>query len=124
MTTMAERRAAAAARIKELAPKPAKPRIRVYMGGIVTTIMLKAALGIETASQALKRWAESKPEQHVAGGTCPHCNGTGRYVLHTQPGSNGKCYRCDGKGALNNKDLAFLGNRIQRKRPVCWAITA
>jgi hypothetical protein len=123
---MAERRAAAAARIKAMTveTKPAKPRLRVHAGGIVTDLMLKIALGIETAAQKFAIWAEAKAEQHVAGNKCPHCSGTGRYRLHTQPGSNNKCYRCDGKGVLNNRDLAFLDRRMKGAGPICWVITA
>lgn len=132
MTTMAERRAAAAVRIKEMAAalvpvatKPdTRPRIRVYMGGIVTALAIKIALGIETAAQTLERWAESKQEQHTEGSVCPHCSGTGRYRLHTQAGSNGKCFRCHGKGRLDTKDLAFLARRGKTNAPICWVTSA
>lgn len=134
MTTMAERRAAAAARLKAMTqtvvaeqPKPAtpaKPRLRVYAGGIVTELMLKLALGIETAAQKLERWAESKREAHREGGACPHCSGTGRYRFHTQPGRNDKCYRCHGKGRLDRRDLAFLDRRIKGAGPICWVVSA
>lgn len=127
MTTMAQRRAAAAARIQaltETVAKPAKPRIRVRAGEVVTDLMLKLALGIETAAQKLARWAESKRDEHVEGGICPHCSGSGRYRLHTQRGSNGKCYRCDGKGRLNHKDLAFFARRLSGAGPICWVTTA
>lgn len=132
MTTMAERRAAAAARIKAMTEaaqatvkkdNSRKPRIRVHAGGVVTTVMLKRALGIETAAETISRWAESKREEHKVGSVCPHCCGTGRYVLHTKPGNN-KCYRCDGKGRLNAKDLAFLDRRLGGAGPVCWVVTA
>lgn len=112
-----------AAAAKAAAPK-AKPRIRVRAGAVVTELMLKLALGIETTGQKLARWLESKREEHVEGGICPHCNGSGRYRLHTDPTSNGKCYRCDGKGRLNAKDLAFLANRLGGKGPVCWVVSA
>lgn len=128
MTTMAERRAAAAARIQAMtqavAPKAAKPRLRVRAGAIVTDLMLKLALGIETAAQQLERWAESKREAHREGGACPHCAGTGRYRLHTKPGSNDKCYRCHGKGRLDRKDLAYLDRRIKGAGPICWVVSA
>ena len=123
---MTERMAAATARIKAMTPvvKPAKPRLRVYAGQVVTDLMLKVALGIETAAQKVARWAEAKADQHVAGGKCPHCSGTGRYRLHTKPGSNDKCYRCDGKGVLNLKDLAFLNKRVGGAGPICWVVSA
>lgn len=125
---MSERRAAAAARIKQLAeqaaPAPAKPRLRVYAGQLVTEAMVKMALGLETFAQKLARWAESKREAHVDGGACPHCNGTGRYRFHTDATRNEKCYRCDGKGRINQKDLAYLDRRIKGAGPVCWVVAA
>lgn len=128
MTSMAERRAAAAARIKNLTEntvaKVAKPRIRVRAGAIVTDLMLKLALGIETAAQTVARWAEAKRTEHKVGELCPHCAGTGRYHLHTNRGSNGKCYRCDGKGRLNERDLAFLDRRAGGAGPICWVVSA
>lgn len=125
---MSERRAAAAARIQALAEatvaKVNKPRLRVYAGAIVTDLMLKLALGIETAAQKLERWVESKRHEHKVGELCPHCSGTGRYRLHTQPGSNGKCFRCDGKGRLDARDLAFLDRRAGGAGPICWIVSA
>ena len=128
MTTMAQRRAAAAARIKAMTEAavaaPVKPRLRVRAGGVVTELMIKLALGLETAAQKLQRWAEAKRGQHVAGGQCPHCSGTGRYRFHTDPTRNDKCFRCDGKGTLNGRDLAFLDRRIGGAGPVCWVVSA
>ena len=128
MTSMAERRAAAAARIKNLTEttvaKVAKPRIRVYAGAIITDLMLKLALGIETAAQKLERWVEAKRADHKVGELCPHCSGTGRYHLHTQRGSNGKCFRCNGKGRLDARDLAFLDRRAGGAGPICWVVSA
>lgn len=128
MTTMAQRRAAAAARIKAMTEAavaaPVKPRLRVRAGGVVTELMIKLALGLETAAQKLQRWAEAKRGQHVAGGQCPHCSGTGRYRFHTDPTRNDKCFRCDGKGTLNERDLAFLDRRIGGAGPICWVVSA
>lgn len=128
---MSERRAAAAARLNKLADqaiaetaKPTKPRIRVYMGGVVTTLMLKIALGIETAAQAYQRWAESRVEQHVEGGVCPHCHGTGRYRFHTDHTRNERCFRCNGKGRLDMRDLAFFHRRLEGAGPLCWLTSA
>lgn len=125
---MSERRAAAAVRIKELTAAvviaPTKPRLRVRAGEIITKAMLQVALGIETTVQKLQRWAESTKAQHIAGSECPHCKGSGRYRLHTDATSNGKCYRCDGKGVINAKDLAFLARRTKGNEPICWATTA
>lgn len=106
------------------APAPAKPRLRVHAGATITDTMMKQALGIETTAQKLERWAESKRDQHVVGDTCPHCAGTGRYRLHTDATSNGKCYRCDGKGVINAKDLAFLARRTKGNEPICWITSA
>jgi len=103
---------------------PTKPRIQVRAGEVITTQMYKRALGLETAAQKLQRWAESTPEQHVAGGLCPHCSGTGRYRLHMQPGSNNKCFRCDGKGRLDSRDIAFLNRRLSGAGPVCAIVSA
>ena len=128
MTTMAQRRAAAAARIKAMTEAavaaPVKPRLRVRAGGVVTELMIKLALGLETAAQKLQRWAEAKRGQHVVGGQCPHCSGTGRYRFHTDPTRNDKCFRCDGKGTLNERDLAFLDRRVGGAGPVCWVVSA
>lgn len=129
MTTMAERRAAAAARIKTLtAPiagtTPAKPRIKVRANGVLTELAIKLALGIQTTAQKMVRWAESKASQHVDGGVCPHCHGTGRYRFHTDATRNEKCYRCHGKGRLDTRDLAFLAKRVEGTAPVCWVSTA
>lgn len=104
--------------------KPAKPVIRVRAGGTITEAMIKVALGIPTAAQKLVSWVQSRSSQHVVGGTCPHCQGTGRYHLHTQPGSNGKCYRCHGKGRLDSKDMAYLSRRLGGAGPICWVVSA
>jgi hypothetical protein len=101
-----------------------KPRIRVYAGALVTDVMLKLVLGIETAAQKLERWAESKRSEHLVGGKCPHCSGTGRYRFHTDASRNDKCYRCDGKGVLNARDLGFLTKRLDGAGPVCWVRSA
>ena len=128
---MSERRALAALRIQaivaaaEIAPVvPPKPRLRVYMGGLITTLAIKIALGIETAAVKLARWAESKAEQHTAGSACPHCSGTGRYRFHTDSTRNERCFRCNGKGRLDAKDLGFLNKRLGGTGPVCWVVSA
>jgi excinuclease UvrABC ATPase subunit len=133
MSKLSDMRAAAAAKLaaaKAAAQAPAKrdnshkPRIQVYAGGVITELAIKLALGIETAAQKLARWTESRAVQHVEGGLCPHCEGTGRYRLHTNPNSNDKCYRCHGKGRLDSRDLAFLDRRIKGAGPVCWITSA
>lgn len=77
-----------------------------------------------TFAERAARWLEAKADQHVAGHACPHCRGTGRYRFHTDTSRNEKCFRCDGKGTLNAKDLAFLNKRIGGAGPVCWVVTA
>lgn len=79
---------------------------------------------IPTFAERAARWLEAKADQHVAGHTCPHCRGTGRYRFHTDATRNEKCFRCDGKGVLNAKDLAFLNKRIGGAGPICWVVTA
>ena len=118
------RREGVEAALKVAPAAPAKPRLRVYAGQLVTEAMIKVALGLETFAQKLARWAESKREAYVDGGACPHCNGTGRYRFHTDATRNEKCYRCDGKGRINQKDLAYLDRRIKGAGPVCWVVAA
>lgn len=126
---MSERRAAAATRIKALtaeANTPALPAHVTYLGERNGKPHYRVVPVIErtrTAAQHVAMWAESKAEQHKAGGVCPHCQGTGRYFLHTKPGNN-KCYRCHGKGTLDGRDMAFLNRRLGGKGPVCWVVTA
>lgn len=119
MQTITERLAALSIQAKARAYAK-KPRIRVHAGGRVTQAMLKIALGIETSAQKLQRWAESKGSEHVLGGTCPHCGGTGRYRFHTDLGRNEKCYRCNGKGILDARDLSFFAKRTSGVGPICW----
>lgn len=127
------RMAAAAARNKQhleiamaeaTSTKPTKPRVRVHMGAVLTDLAIKIALGIESAVVKLARWAESKRSEHVAGGKCPHCSGVGRYRFHTDASRNDKCFRCDGKGVLNARDLGFLTKRLDGAAPVCWVRSA
>ena len=62
--------------------------------------------------------------EHVENGVCPHCQGTGRYSAHLGHFHNDKCYRCDGKGLLDAKDLAFLKRREVNAEPICRIVTA
>lgn len=126
--SMQDRMAAAGQRVQKLkatvAAKPAtpaKPRLRVHAGGLVTEAMIRRALGLPSP---MERWLEAKAEQHAAGDRCPHCNGTGRYRFHTDAGRNEKCYRCHGKGKLDTKDMAFLARRLRGGEPLCWIVTA
>jgi len=106
------------------APVVIKPRLRVYAGGLITELAIKIALGIETAAAKLVRWNEDKQEQHNAGAACPHCSGTGRYHFHTDAARNERCFRCNGKGTLDTRDLGFLQRRVQGAGPVCWVASA
>lgn len=128
---MQERMAAAGKRLASIkatvAAAPAapvekpKPIIRVRMGGVITKAMLRKALGIKSV---IEKWAESKAAQHGVGSECPHCSGTGRYRFHTDAQRNERCYRCNGKGKLDARDMAFLNRRLQGGEPVCWVVTA
>lgn len=62
--------------------------------------------------------------RHEVGDTCPHCKGVGRYSAHLGHFRNEKCFRCDGKGELNEKDIALLDRRMQGAGPVCHVVTA
>lgn len=62
--------------------------------------------------------------EHHEGDTCPHCLGSGRYTAHRGHFANEKCYRCDGKGLLDKKDLAFLKRRLEADEPICVVVTA
>jgi hypothetical protein len=62
--------------------------------------------------------------RHSAAGTCPHCKGSGRYSAHRGHFHNEKCFRCNGKGVLNSKDLAYLRRREAADEPVCRVATA
>ncbi|WP_075881466.1 hypothetical protein [Vreelandella massiliensis] len=61
---------------------------------------------------------------HKVGSTCPHCLGSGRYSAHRGHFHNEKCYRCDGKGLLDAKDLAYLKRREVNQEPICKVVTA
>ena len=107
-----------------------KPRIRVYAGAQVTEAMIAEVIGVKAKDEVkaenkapAERWAESTADAHKVGGICPHCKGTGRYVLHTKGGNN-RCYRCHGKGRLDRKDMAYMERRLQGSGPLCWVVTA
>ncbi|MFV1943467.1 hypothetical protein VPH49_21885 [Pseudomonas luteola] len=91
-----------------------KPRIRVY-ALIGRTVEL-----VSKAVQALTHiWTEYKERDvNRAGHTCPHCEGTGRYRMWLNPNTNAKCYRCDGKGIMNDRDMAYLRRRLEGHGPV------
>lgn len=54
---------------------------------------------------------------HRIGEPCPHCGGTGRYLIHTKQQWQ-KCYRCDGKGRLDQRDLEYLHMRVSNGGPI------
>lgn len=62
--------------------------------------------------------------RHIEGGTCPHCEGIGRYSAHRGHFNNEKCFRCHGKGTLDAKDIAYLERRRQGAGPLCHIKTA
>lgn len=74
-------------------------------------------------SSLVDRLPKERPE-HRVGDTCPHCLGSGRYSAHRGHFNNEKCFRCDGKGVLNAKDLAYLRRREVAKAPVCRVVSA
>lgn len=137
--SMKERRAAAAAKrealVAKLAAAESKPIIQLPKGWVALgtcpitgkpryRTAPAVAEHIPTFAEKLARWLESKRTDHAVGNTCPHCNGTGRYRFHTDATRNEKCFRCDGKGTLNAKDLAFLDKRLGGAGPVCWVKSA
>lgn len=71
----------------------------------------------------MDRLPHESPDHHL-GGTCPHCLGTGRYSAHRGHFHNSKCYRCNGKGLLDNRDMAFLQRRMGSHEPICHIVTA
>lgn len=62
--------------------------------------------------------------EHKVGDTCPHCLGSGRYSAHRGHFHNEKCYRCDGKGVLNARDIGYLNRRLSGGEPLCRIVTA
>lgn len=139
MTTMAERRAAAAAKrialTQKLAAAESKPTIQLPKGWVALgTCPITGkpryrtapamAEHIPTFAEKLAGWLQAKRTDHVVGSTCPHCNGTGRYRFHTDSSRNEKCFRCNGKGTLTAKDLAYLDRRLGGAGPVCWVVSA
>lgn len=127
---MSERRAAASLRIKALAAAveaPVLPAHVTYLGmrnGKPHYRVIPVMEPKPRAATTLARWAESKAEQHRVGDACPHCSGTGRYHFHTNKTRNERCFRCNGKGRLDAKDLGFLNKRLGGTGPVCWVVSA
>ncbi|WP_417244393.1 hypothetical protein [Celeribacter sp.] len=91
-----------------------RKRYRVY------AIFEKRLNAVEKAMATLP--VESS--RHEVGDICPHCLGAGRYSAHMGHFHNDKCYRCDGKGTLDAKDLAFFQRRVKGAGPVCHVVTA
>lgn len=125
MAAAGKRVATLKAAVESKPAQPAKPRIRVVSGGTVTEDMLREALGLKPkAVGQLARWLESKVADHHEGGSCPHCHGTGRYLFHTDPRRNERCFRCNGKGRLDARDMAFFLGRVRGAGPVCHVSAA
>lgn len=109
-------------------PKPEKPRYRVRNGKIV--LRMPAVLAKpepkpepkQPASNVVQLLPKEQPV-HKIGETCPHCLGKKRYSWHLKEKTE-KCYRCNGKGYLDARDLAFLQKRQQEDRPICHVVTA
>ncbi len=102
------------AHVTYLGQRAGKPHYRVY-----PVVERKPS-----ALQLLKRWNESRVEQHRVGGMCPHCRGTGRYRFHTDAKRNEHCFRCNGKGRLDAKDIAYFNRRAGGAGPICWVQSA
>jgi hypothetical protein len=101
----------------------AKPRIQVYMGGRVSIAMMQKALGLPTIGDRMVKWAEAKIELRV-GATCDHCRGKGRYGFHTDSSRNDKCFRCHGKGIIDERDMGFINRRRDRGEPLSLVVSA
>lgn len=111
--SMLDRIMARAEAIKTEKKQPAKQRVRVTWdsAGRIQWPEKKAAA-------ATRIILPVEQLAHTQGGDCPHCGGTGRYLIHTKRVRE-KCYRCDGKGTLDARDIAFLQRRLTGAGPVC-----
>lgn len=111
--------------LRQPAPQQEKPRMRVY--AILGNEVVEAPVSEEPAVEAPRTrivWPTATVAQHAAGSSCPHCRGTGRYRFHTDRQRNEKCFRCDGKGRLDSRDIQFLQARIGGRGPVCEITSA
>lgn len=113
-----------AMRVKKAAqPKvDTRPRYRVRNGKIVLRMYAELAKPKPASNVRLVLTRESRP--HLLGVECPHCNGTGQYRWHLNHQRVEKCYRCNGKGQLDTRDLEFLTLRKEQKRPICHIVSA
>lgn len=104
-------------------PKKEKPRYRVRNGKIV--IRMAAILAKPKPASNIVEFAPLPREVHIhkVGDTCPHCMGKRRYSWHLTERTE-KCFRCNGKGILDARDIAFLRARVQESRPICKVVTA
>lgn len=105
------------------AEKP-KPRYRVRNGKIV--MRMAATLAAPKPASNIREVRRKLPRemgQHVIGGTCPHCLGSGRYGWHLQDRRE-KCFRCHGKGHLDKRDIQFLAGRQGGAGPICHVASA
>lgn len=110
-------------------PPASKPRLRCYAGERITEQQLLKVITAHKAKVA-KYWADkdeaakqaraikltamwevtAPAKSYIHGGTCPNCSGSGVYRWHLS-GQSGKCFHCNGKGYLNQRDLAFNASR-------------
>ena len=108
----------------ELERAKPKPRYRVKNGKVV--MRMAAVLAEPKPASNIRKVAAKLPTEkgeHVAGGRCPHCKGSGRYAWHLYETTE-KCFRCHGKGVLNNRDIQFYTNRINNGGPVNRVLSA
>lgn len=105
--------------MRESETKPEKPRYKVRNGKIV--IQMQATLAEKKPASNIREIAKKLPKestQHIVGGRCPHCSGTGRYAWHLYDKKE-KCFRCHGKGFLNQRDIQFYNDRLGGAGPIC-----
>lgn len=118
-----QRLMAMAEQLKATPPKKAKPRYRVRNGKIVLRMAAVLAKPEPKPASNVVQLLPKEQTVHTVGDTCPHCLGKKRYSWHTKDRTE-KCYRCNGKGFLDARDLAFLQKRTQEHRPICHVVTA
>lgn len=124
MATFADLTKLAASFAEPTTPERTVPDGWVYLGERNGKPHYRTTPGIAVPKAPINPVREllSLPQEHSkheAGGECPHCLGTGRYSAHLGHFTNERCYRCNGKGTLDARDLAFLRRRETKREPVC-----
>ena len=121
---MIDLRAAFAGVIAAQPAKKDKPRIRVYMGGVVTGAMLAEALGIKPEPVVERKRLDINSLVLAPGMLCPRCHGSGKSEW-------GNCYWCTAKskhpslwGTLTAKDIMMINARKESDRALCDVIAA